>query len=79
MAVARDRLIALRKQERLTQKDIASALGITASYYGMIEQGVRTPTLNKAQQIAEYFGVKMEDIFFNTPNNDMLSDRQEAS
>ncbi|MFR3499765.1 MAG: helix-turn-helix transcriptional regulator, partial [Paraclostridium bifermentans] len=38
----------LRKKIKVTQKDVAENIGITTSYYGMIETGVRVPSLSTA-------------------------------
>ncbi|MBV4422790.1 helix-turn-helix transcriptional regulator [Clostridium tyrobutyricum] len=62
----RKTLVSLRKKMNLTQKDISSKLGITASYYGMIEQGTRTPSLTLAKNIASFFGKNIEEIFLNS-------------
>lgn len=64
MNTPRETLITLRKNKNFCQKDVANALGITTSYYGMIEQGSRTPSLNLANEIANFFEKKVEDIFF---------------
>lgn len=67
----RDVLIKLRKEKDLVQKDVVILLEklhgikITESYYGMIEQGVRTPSLNIALAISELFKRDANDIFFN--------------
>lgn len=70
----RTSLIELRKSKKLHQKDVAKAMGITTSYYGMIELGVRTPNLKLAQNIAEFLGEKIDVIFFVSTNNKELSD-----
>ncbi len=59
----RTELIRLREAKRLTQRDVAEAVGITQSYYGMIEAGVRTPRLRLALKIAEVFKTNAEAIF----------------
>ena len=69
----RFKLINLRKQRCLKQKDVALALRFTTSYYGMIELGVRTPSLEHAKNIADFFSVNVEDIFFNDTDNKMLN------
>ncbi|MEL7567532.1 MAG: helix-turn-helix domain-containing protein [Dehalobacterium sp.] len=67
----RDKLVALRKQKekelgyKLTQEKVASQLNISRSFYNMIETGDRDPRLQLAKKIADFFGVKMEEIFFN--------------
>jgi|UPI0007DC28CB putative transcriptional regulator len=65
----RDYLIFMRKQKSLTQKDVVNILKreynikITESYYGMIEQGARTPSLNVALAISSIFNANPESIF----------------
>lgn len=58
----KNKLRELRGNKR--QKEIASAVGITTSYYGMIETGVRKPSLEVAIRIASYFGIPLDEIFF---------------
>lgn len=55
----------LRIQRSLTQEQVAKALGITTSYYGMIEIGTRNPTLKLAKKIADFFNKPIEEIFFD--------------
>lgn len=57
-------LILLRASRGLRQQDVASRVGITTSYYGMIEQGVRTPQLRIAYRLANFFNTSIEEIFF---------------
>ena len=67
----RDFLIHLRKKEGWLQKDVVEKLSseygvsITESYYGMIEQGVRTPSLNVALSISELFKITPSEIFLD--------------
>lgn len=72
MALPRKTLISLRKSRGLTQKDVAEKLGITTSFYGMIEVGSRNPTLELAKNIADFFGLDIENIFFDNTNNELL-------
>lgn len=53
-----------RSARHLTQKQLAEKLGFPVSTIAMYETGARTPTLRRAQKIAEFFGVRIEDIFF---------------
>lgn len=75
----REKLVALRKQLSWSQKDVTNQLNsrfnisITESYYGMIEQGVRTPKLEIAIAISELFKCNPKEIFFDNENNKMLS------
>ncbi|MEH7490867.1 helix-turn-helix transcriptional regulator [Neobacillus niacini] len=74
----RDKLIQLRKENGWLQKDIILLLKdrfeieITESYYGMIEQGARTPKLDIALSIAKIFDVDPNEIFFDTEPNKNL-------
>lgn len=54
----------LRTEKGVTQKEVAEILGITTSYYGMIEQQSRRPTIELAFKISKYFNKNIEDIFF---------------
>lgn len=53
----------LRLEHNLKQREMAEILGITTSYYGMIEIGTRKPSLKIAIKIAKYFNISVEDIF----------------
>lgn len=70
MKKRREHLIEVRKENKMFQKDVVKMLKsefnieISESYYGMIEQGTRTPSLEIAMAISEIFGKKVEDIFF---------------
>ncbi|MGE7838038.1 helix-turn-helix transcriptional regulator [Viridibacillus arvi] len=74
----RNKLIALRKDKDWLQKDVVKNLNekfdlkISESYYGMIEQGVRTPGLNVALSISMLFDTSPGEIFFGNENNKML-------
>lgn len=68
----RQRLIKLRKERGMTQQQVAEILGITRSFYGMIETGDRNPTLELAKRIAELFQVEIEQIFFGEKSNETL-------
>lgn len=59
-----------------TQKEIADKVGITTSHYGFIENGDRLPSLKVAKRIADYFGKRIEDIFFDNTNNIMLGNQK---
>lgn len=76
---SRDELIRLRKAQGFTQREVAEALGITTSYFGMIELGKRTPNLEIAKKIAEFFGEPLEHLFFNQENNKMLFSDRDAT
>lgn len=59
----RNQLKLLRTTKGLQQKDVARAIGVTTSYYGMIEVGSRKPSLIIALKLAKFFNIPVEDIF----------------
>jgi transcriptional regulator with XRE-family HTH domain len=48
----------LRKRRKLTQGEVASRVGITATYLSQIEKGQRNPTLAVIVGLARALGVK---------------------
>ena len=66
----RTKLIECRKNKNWLQRDVVEKLSeelkinISESYYGMIEQGVRTPSLSIAMAISSLFKVEINEIFF---------------
>lgn len=60
-----NKLLQYRSCNNLKQKEVAKAIGVSTSYYGMIETGVRNPNLETAYKIAKYFNSSIEEIFFN--------------
>ena len=51
-----------RKEQKLTQKDIADAMGISRSLYAQIETGVRPPIYHM-DDIIKIFGKETMDCF----------------
>jgi len=52
----------LRKEQKLTQEQLATEIRVTSAYVGFIEQGKRNPSLNTLDTIARALGVKMSDL-----------------
>ena len=50
---------------------VAKDLEITPQMLGAIERGDRTPSLPLAKKIADYYGVKVDKIFFDNKGNNM--------
>lgn len=59
MTVLSERLKALRKKHKLTQKDIANYLGMTESGYGYYEQGRNEPSIETLQKLAVKYNVSI--------------------
>lgn len=55
-----NRLITLRKERGVLQKDIAKEIGITAAAYSLYEKGKREPSLGTIQKMADYFNVSTD-------------------
>ena len=55
-----DKLKALRKAKRLTQQDVADAIGLQRSTISNYEIGRRSPSLHDLQRIAAYYGVSLD-------------------
>ena len=58
----KDELRYLRKQENMTQADLALALGIAKSTISMYECGNREPDFETLELIADYFNVDMNRL-----------------
>lgn len=67
----REKLVKYRKCKKWSQRKVVEELSInygvkiSISYYGMIEQGVRSPSLKLAIAIADLYEVRPEDIFLD--------------
>lgn len=59
----------LRKENGLSQKELAVLLGVSAGTIGMWETGHRTPPLKKAIEVANLFNTQVECISFPTYPN----------
>lgn len=53
----------LRKQHKLSQEELAQAVGVTRQTITSLEVGKYTASLVLAYKIARYFGLRIEDIF----------------
>jgi len=59
----RPRLIQLRGST--PRRIVSEKIGITPQMLGAIERGDRTPSLKLAKKIADYYGVSVDEIFFD--------------
>ena len=53
----------LRKERRLSQEELAEAVGTTRQTITSIEVGKYTASLPLAYKIAHYFGLTIEEVF----------------
>ena len=52
-----------RRERKLTQSELAEALGVTRQTIISLENGKYKASLILAHKIAQYFGTSIEDIF----------------
>lgn len=64
-------LAKVRKQKKFTHQQVADLAGIKRQYYGMIENGERTPSVATAKKIAEILGFEWT-LFFESDGNKTL-------
>ena len=57
------RIRELRKQRKLSQEELADAVGTTQQTITSIEVGKYTASLPLAYKIAHYFGLSIEEVF----------------
>lgn len=58
-----EKLILLKEQKSLTNKEMAEMLGITPIQYRKKEKGEVQFKLNEMVELSEYFGKTMDEIF----------------
>jgi len=66
-------LVVTREQSKLSHDDVANLCGITRQYYGMIEAGLRNPSVLVAKRIAEVLNCDWT-LFFSTKGNILFRD-----
>lgn len=71
-------LAQLRTEKGLNQRELASHLGLSPAAIALYELGQRTPGLERAKQIAAFFGVAVEDIIFGPACNQQAISRDSA-
>lgn len=62
-AELKTRIRELRRQNKLSQDELAFAVGTTRQTITSIETGKYTASLPLAYKIARYFGLSIEDVF----------------
>lgn len=72
-------LASLRNEKKMSQRDLAKALGVAQSTIAQYETGERMPDLPRAKQIAKFFGVPVEEIFFTGEAHDTRAARDQQA
>ena len=61
------KLLELRKNKNLLQREVAFACDITTAAYGSYEKGDREPTLETLGKLADFFEVSIDELLGRTP------------
>lgn len=67
----KDNLIQMRKLLQLTQEDLAEKLGVTRQSVAKWEAGESIPDLDKCKQLADIFGVSLDDLANYEPEDNL--------
>ncbi|HWT27117.1 MAG TPA: helix-turn-helix transcriptional regulator [Mobilitalea sp.] len=61
----KNRLEEIRKEKGITQEELAKILEVSRQTIGSLESGRYNPSIILAFKIADYFDMKIEDIFMH--------------
>ena len=67
----KDNLVQMRKLLQMTQEDIAEILGVTRQSVAKWEAGDSVPDLDKCKQLADIFGVSLDDLANYEPEDNL--------
>lgn len=67
----KDNLVQMRKILQLTQEDIADKLGVTRQSVAKWESGESIPDLDRCKQLADIFGVSLDDLANYEPEDNL--------
>ncbi|WGX77754.1 helix-turn-helix transcriptional regulator (plasmid) [Paraclostridium bifermentans] len=65
----KNRLEEIRKQNKVTQEELATALEVSRQTIGSLENGRYNPSIILAFKIARYFNMAIEEIFIYEEEN----------
>ena len=66
-----ENLVRLRKIRQMTQEDIAETVGVSRQAVAKWESGETIPDLDKCKQLADIFGVSLDDLANYEPEENM--------
>ena len=67
----KDNLVQMRKVLQLTQEDMAEKLGVPRQSVAKWESGESIPDLDKCKQLADIFGVSLDDLANYEPDDNL--------
>ncbi len=56
-----------REGRGLAQNEFAELCGISRAYYGRVERGEHSLTIEKCQKIADVLSIRLADLFWELP------------
>lgn len=59
-----ERLAELRKKKGLSQMELAEALNVSRQSVSLWENDSTTPTVDRLQLLAEFYGITMDELFY---------------
>lgn len=60
-----NQILKLRKQQKITQEELAIVAGVSRNHISKIENGKATGSVKVLTKISKKLGVSIEDIFLN--------------
>ena len=67
----KNRIEKIRKEKGITQEDFAKRMGVSRQTISSLETGKYNPSIMLAYNIANYFGMTIEEVFiFDNGGND---------
>ncbi len=66
----------LRKKNNLTQQEFADAIGVKRSMIGAYEEDRASPKMDNMKQIANYFGISVDELVSERITDKWLADRE---
>lgn len=62
------KLAALRNQRKLTQKQVATQIGISPAHYAQCEIGMKRLGTKPLQKLAEFYQMPIDELFEASPD-----------
>ena len=57
------RIAALRKEKKLTQEQLAEAVGYSVEFISLVERGVNAPSIAGLESFAKALKIEVRDLF----------------
>jgi len=74
-----DKLIALRKQNTMSQEDLGNAIGVSRQTVSKWEMGQTTPELNKLIQLSKLFDISLDELLLGLTSENTKTSTSEAN